>query len=180
MRLLSSLTIATVFTLALCAAPANAKDKDKTGAGGALPPVFQAVVDCRALAADADRLACFDRSVAAMASARDKQDLVVADRATINETKRGLFGFSLPKLKLFGSTEGEDVNEIETTISTVRKAPDGFAVFVLPDGARWKQTDGGISFAKPGDKIRIRRGAMNGYLAKVASDATIRVIRLAQ
>lgn len=170
--------VALAAALVVQACPAQARDKDK--AAEPLPPVFQAVVECRALTGDAERLACYDRNVGAMAAAREKQDLVVADRATITETKRGLFGFSLPRLKLFGTTEGEDVNQIETTLSAVRKAADGFAVFVLADGARWKQTEGALSFAEPGDKIRIRRGAMNGYLAKVADEATIRVIRLAQ
>jgi hypothetical protein len=178
-NLISFAAIAVAASLALVgSASANAKSSDK--AAEPLPPVFQSVIDCRAVTADSERLACYDRSVTAMATARAKQDLVVADRASITETKRGLFGFSLPHLKLFGSTEGEDVNQIESTISGVRKAADGFAIFVLADGARWKQTDGGFSYAKPGDPIRIRRGAMNGYLAKVADEATIRVVRLAQ
>jgi hypothetical protein len=57
-----------------------------------LPQVFEAVVGCRALTIDSERLACYDRSVAALASAREKQDIVVADRATLRETKRGALG----------------------------------------------------------------------------------------
>lgn len=186
MRVPTLLSVATALTGALLvtvgAPTVSARDAETAKPEGirALPPVFQAVVDCRSLTADAERLACFDRSVAAMAAARDKQDLVVADRGTIDETKRGLFGFSLPKLKLFGDTEGAEINDIASTIVAVRKANDGYAIFQLADGARWKQTDGGTSFAQTGDPIRIRRGAMNGYLAKVGSEATIRVIRLAQ
>jgi hypothetical protein len=164
--------------VALAAAPVAGKDKSPLPKE--LPPVFEAVVTCRTLASDSERLACYDRSVAALAAARDKEDIVVADRATIRETKKGLFGFTLPKLKLFGGTEGEDVQEIEATIAGVRSAPDGQAVFTLADGARWRQTDGPDQFARPGLKIRIKRGALGGYLASIDKGAYVRVVRLAQ
>lgn len=165
--------------IALLLAPCGAIAKDKPAVPEALPPVFQAVMDCRTVAGDAERLACYDRSVSAMADARAKQDLVVADRETLRETKRGLFGFTLPHLKLFGSTEGEDVNEIEATLTSVRQGNDGLAVFAIETGARWKQTEGSTSFARAGQKIRISRGALGGYWAKIDGDRPVRVIRLA-
>lgn len=164
--------------VALAAAPLAGKDKSPLPKQ--LPPVFEAVVNCRALAADSERLACYDKSVAALAMAREKEDIVVADRATIRETKKGLFGFTLPRLKLFGGTEGEDVKEIEATISAVRTAPDGLALMTLDDGARWKQTDGGNLLARPGLKIRIQRGALGSYLASIDKGSLVRVIRLSQ
>ncbi len=166
--------------VALAAAPLVARDKPALPKE--LPPVFEAVVNCRALTSDSERLACYDRSVAALAAARDKEDIVVADRATIRETKKGLFGFTLPKLKLFGGAEkdGDEVKEIESTISAVRDTGDGFAIFTLADGARWKQTDGGNAFARPGVGIRIKRGALGSYLASIDKGAYVRVVRLSQ
>ncbi|GEO00089.1 hypothetical protein NSE01_19210 [Novosphingobium sediminis] len=166
--------------VALAAAPLVAKDKPALPKE--LPPVFEAVVNCRVLTSDSERLACYDRSVAALADARDKQDIVVADRATIHETKKGLFGFTLPKLKLFGGTEkdGDEIKEIESTISAARDTGDGFAIFTLADGARWKQTDGGNAFARPGASIRIKRGALGSYLASIDKGAYVRVVRLSQ
>ncbi|KPF81603.1 hypothetical protein IP83_13285 [Novosphingobium sp. AAP93] len=165
---------------ALAAAPLLAKDKSPLPKE--LPPVFEAVVNCRALTSDSERLACYDRSVAALASARDKEDIVVADRATIRETKKGLFGFSLPKLKLFGGTEtdGDEVKEIESTITAVHSTADGLGIFTLADGARWKQTDGGATFARPGVAIRIKRGTLGSYLASIDKGAYVRVVRLSQ
>ena len=163
--------------LMLGATAAVAKDRPK--ADEPLPPVFQAVVDCRAIGTDAERLACYDRSVTAMASAREKQDLVVADRETLRETKKGLFGFSLPHLKIFGATEGEDVNEIESTLTSVRHSVDGFAIYTLETGAHWKQTEGAPSFAKPGQKIKLTRGLLGAFWAKIDKDPPVRVMRLA-
>ena len=166
--------------MSLAAAPLAAKDK--SALPKELPPVFEAVVNCRALMSDSERLACYDRSVAALASARDKEDIVVADRATIRETKKGLFGFTLPKLKLFGGAErdADEAKEIESTISAVRDPSDGHGVFPLADGARWKQTDGGATFAKPGVAIRIKRGTLGSYLASIDKGAYVRVVRLSQ
>lgn len=167
-----------VAAVTLFAAPLSARDKSPLPKE--LPPVFEAVVNCRTLTSDSERLTCYDKSVAALATAREKEDIVVADRATIRETKKGLFGFTVPKLKLFGGTEGEDVKEIQTTISAVRMTPDGLVVFTLADGAHWKQIDGGNTFARPGAAIRIMRAALGSYLASVEKGAFVRVVRLAQ
>jgi len=170
----------TVFGLALAvlaAAPAAAKDKP-----AAPPPaVYQAVVDCRALADAAQRLACFDRTVDKMAKAGEARDLVVLDRETMRETRKGLFGFSLPKLKLFGGGDEDDrdeVKEVESTISGVRTASDGFPIITLADGARWKKTDGRNVYPEAGDPIRIRRGTLGSYMAQVKKQAGVRVMRL--
>lgn len=173
-----NLSCAVLLALGLAAVPAHAKNKLATAQQ--LPAVFEAVVNCRTLPTDSERLACYDRSVAALASAREKEDIVVADRATIRETKRGLFGFTLPRLKLFGGTEGEDVNEIEGTLSAVRTTQDGLAIFTLADGARWKQTDGGNAFAKAGQTIKIKRGSLGSFLATLGKGSAFRVVRLSQ
>lgn len=176
----ASLSVMTLAAVAVAAAPLVAKDKSPLPKE--LPPVFEAVVNCRTLTSDSERLACYDQSVAALAAARDKEDIVVADRATIRETKKGLFGFTLPKLKLFGGAEKEadEVKEIESTISAVRGTADGLAIFTLADGARWKQTDGGNAFARPGASIRIKRGSLGSYLASIDQGPFVRVMRLSQ
>lgn len=159
------------------AAPAAAKDKDDELT---LPPVYSAVIGCKAQSDAASRLACFDKAVAAMDAAQRGKDIVIADRTAIREARRGLFGLSLPKIKLFGGGEGdEEVKEISGTLTAIRSASDGMPIFVLEDGARWKQTEGGPNFAKSGDPIRIRRTAMGGFMANIKGDVGVRVIRLA-
>ena len=164
--------------LALIAAPAAAKDKDKAVAP---PAIYQAVVDCRALTDPAQRLACFDRTVGEMAKAGEAKDLVVLDRETMRETRKGLFGFSLPKLKLFGGGDEDDrdeVKEIESTISGIRTADDGLPIFTIADGARWKQTEGRNVYPKVGDPIRIKKATLGSYMANVNKRAAVRVMRL--
>ena len=162
----------------VAAAPAVAKDKDKPAAP---PAVYQAVVDCRALGDAAQRLACFDRTVGEMAKAGEAKDLVVLDRETMRETRKGLFGFNLPKLKLFGGGDDDDkdeITQIDSTIAGIRTANDGMPVFTLADGAKWKQTEGRNVFPKVGDAIRIKRATLGSYMANVDKRSAVRVMRL--
>jgi hypothetical protein len=160
---------------AVIAGAAVAKDDDALSAP---PPVFQAVLDCKAVADSTERLSCYDRSVAAMEIASNSKDLVIADRSTMREAKRGLFGLSLPKIKLFGGDDSEEVTEIESTVASYRAARDGFIILELADGARWKQTEGRQQYPKVGDKVRVRKGALGSFFASIDDDPGVKVIRL--
>lgn len=155
-------------------APLLAKDKDEDTTP---PPVFQAVLDCKAQADPAARLACYDRTVGAMATARESKDLVIADRATMREARKGLFGLALPKIKLFGGGDSEDVVAIDGTVETSYAAKDGNFVYVLADGARWKQIDGRPAYARKGDPIHIEKASLGSYFAKIKGQ-NARVIRI--
>lgn len=176
-----TLTLAAALLAAL-SMPAAAKDsaKDKAQAEAeAPPPVFQAVIDCKTLADPTARLACYDKAVTAMASARETKDLVVADRATMREARKGLFGLSLPRIKLFGGNgDSDEVTAIDSTITSVYAAKDGFTVFVLADGARWKQTDGRFQYPKAGQSITIRKGSLGSYLANINKQSAVKVMRI--
>ncbi len=164
----------------LSVVPANAKDKPQAAAA---PPLYQAVIDCRAIADDAERLACFDRTVVQMAAATTKRDLVILDRESMRETRKGLFGFSLPKLKLFGGgdyiDEREEVKEIESTITGIRGDPNGHTIYVIEGGARWQQAEARDVYPEVGNPIRIRRAAFGSYFANIRKQTAVRVTRLA-
>lgn len=171
--------LALAATAALAAVvPAHAKDKPAITAA---PAIYRAVVDCRTIGDGAQRLVCFDRTVGDMATATTQKDLVILDRESMRETRKGLFGFSLPRLKLFGGGDEDDkdaVKEIESTISGLRSAKDGFPIFTIADGARWKQTDGRSMFPKIGQKIKIRAASLGSYMASIDGRAGVRVMRL--
>lgn len=56
----------------------------------------------------------------------------------------------------------------------------GYYTVTLDDGARWKMTEAPGGFAPPrsGDGVRIRKGALGGYLMDVNKQAAVRVIRI--
>ena len=62
------------------------------------PDLLADLQSCRAIDDSARRLACFDRAAASLLAARDSGDVRVVDREEVQETRRSLFGFTLPKL----------------------------------------------------------------------------------
>lgn len=164
---------------ALMAVPAYADDDDDERGPPPPPPVYQAVVDCRTLTDPVERLACFDRTVEALDTATRERELAIFDRNTMREARRGVFGLGLRELRVFDADESEEITEIDSTISAVRSASDGYPIFVLADGARWKQTDGRNVYARPGQTIHIYAASLGSFVANVDGRVGVRVIRLA-
>jgi hypothetical protein len=144
--------------------------------------LFQKVIDCRAIADNAARLACYDAQVSVLDQAEAKRDIVIVDRAEVRKARKGLFGLSLPDLGgLFGrgeDVEKEEFTQIESTIKSASTQGYGKWVIVIEDGARWVQTDSeSIRMPKPGQPIRIRKASMGGYFANINNQPAIRVLR---
>lgn len=167
-----------IATLALSlGAPALAANKDEAPS---TPQVARDVIDCRAVADPAARLACYDRTVTALDAGIKERQIVLADRESVREARRGLFGLTLPRFKLFGGEDAsDDIKEITSTIKAVRSASDGMPIFTLADDSRWKQTEGRNVFGKAGQTIRVRRTGVGGYMANVDGQTAIRVVRIA-
>lgn len=142
------------------------------------PAVFTRVTACRTVQDGAQRLACFDREVAALAQAQAARDVLVVDREQVRRTRRSLFGLALPDVgRLFGDG-GED--EINSRVVAARTDRFGWATIQIEGGAVWVQTDGRPLRPppRPGQPIRIRRAALGSYLANVNNQVAIRVRRV--
>ncbi|RYE37238.1 MAG: hypothetical protein EOP21_14305, partial [Hyphomicrobiales bacterium] len=102
------------------------------------PALFKKLLDCRAIADSAERLACYDQSVGALEEAEKKKDVVVVDRKEIQETKKTLFGFTLPKIGLFTGDKEDDkqeINEIQSTVESARMVKGGYWSLKLANDA---------------------------------------------
>lgn len=165
--------------LAVSALPGAAVAQKKT-APVPVPPVFNRVVACSAIADSAQRLACYDKEVPAMASAQKSGDFVAMDKAQVRKTRRSLFGLALPDLGIFGDDSDDAVASIETKIKSLRTTPRGKYIFTLVEGGNWEQLDSRtfIVDPKPGHTIKIRRAALGSYLANVNGEIAIRVRRV--
>lgn len=139
-------------------------------------PLLAAVTQCRAIAESATRLKCFDASVAALDVAERSQAVVVVDQQQVRETKRNLFGISLPNLGLFGS---DDLPQIETTLASAADDGAGHWTFVMADGARWTQTDDNIIARRPraNDKVIIKRAALGSFRLSVGGQPGVKAKR---
>jgi hypothetical protein len=140
----------------------------------------QAVIACRSIAVDAQRLACFDKAVAAMGEAQTKGDLVTLDREQRRTVRRQAFGLSLPAFNLFDRGEkAEDVDRLTGTIASARE--DGFGKWTvrLQDGAVWVQTDDSALGRPPhaGSTVVISKGVLGSFFMKIDGQQAVRARR---
>jgi hypothetical protein len=163
---------------ALFPASAPAKPKAQDARSNAL---IRALSDCRGIADEKARLGCYDQASARLAEAVDKKELVVLDQQEIRETRRSLFGFSVPNIPLFRGEGGGDNGELETTIAGAAARGGGQWRIRLEDGAIWdtNETWLGLSDPRPGQKIVIKRGTLGNYFLRINGQRGIRGRRVA-
>jgi len=144
------------------------------------PAIVADLFACREISDDAARLACFDREVGTIQEKQERQEIVIADKEEVRETRRGLFGFSLPKIGLFKGDDEEDIDEVAVTIASARKMSNGRVSFTTEDGARWVQVDKTLVLRdpKPGDQVTIKKGAIGSYMAKIGKARAFRARRV--
>ncbi len=150
------------------------------------PILFRNLLDCRAIADNAERLACYDRSVGAIQTAQEKKDIVVVDRKEIRETRKSLFGFTLPKIGLFGGgkdeeeEKGEDaVTELESKVAAARMVRGGaWSLQLDGTGGTWETLSDLQSEPRVGDKVRIKKASLGSYLGQVGINRGVRFRRV--
>jgi len=156
--------------LLVVAAPALAQERSKR---------LAAVVDCRKIADSTERLACYDKAVADLDSAEKSREVVVVDKEQVTEARRGLFGLSLPRIRLFDSSNEPDIDEVETSVVAITKNGNGQVSFTVEDGAHWVQTDDRtVVNVRAGTKVTLKRAAMGSYFAKFQGSISVRVKRV--
>jgi len=164
--------------LLLLAAPVASAPKKV--AEGPPPPQVTQLLNCRNISDSAERLACYDKSAASIGEAVAKRDIVVFDRESVKKTKRGLFGFSIPNLGIFGDdNDTVEIKQIDGTIVSTAFNADGGYVFRLADGSRWSQMDG-KPFAIPprnGDKVVVKKGVLGSFFLAVEGQPGVKVRR---
>ncbi|MEO8115783.1 MAG: hypothetical protein ABI655_15445 [Phenylobacterium sp.] len=162
---------------ATLAAPGLAQAKDS--AVDRKAEAFQAVLDCRALADGAARLACYDAAAARMGEAEKRGDIVVIDRAQASAAHRQAFGLTLPSLDFVTrALKPEEVDALEGVVRAARADVNGRWTFNLEDGAQWRQISGDLMRPpRSGSKVRIRRGSLGSFLMNVDGQAAIKVHR---
>ena len=148
------------------------------------PQVWQDMVKCKQIADPTARLACFDGQVGKLEQATNSGDLVLADRATMKQARKGLFGFRLPSLGLFGGnkdgSDADEVSEIDTTVTSARQFGYGNWRLTLADGSVWEQTDDVKLLFDPrsGNKVHIYKGAVGTFRVNIDGQRAIKMRRV--
>lgn len=148
------------------------------------PELYSRLTACRGISADAERLACFDAALTKLDAAIASDEVYMADKAQIRETRKTLFGLPLPNLGIFGNgdDDNKDANQVSQIDSAVKSASvgaDGFIV-TLADGSTWRQVDGtplGRS-PKPGMAVTVKKAALGSFKMNVAGQSAVRVKRI--
>ena len=165
-----------MLVVALVAIPGGAVAKSNKAPPS---PMVAALANCRALTVDVDRLACFDRTSAALIAATESGDVSVVDRASLRAARRSLFGFAMPKLPFFaGDPSANDVQAVlESTVTWSRDLPNGLYQMRIADGdAVWETTEAPLNADAPrkGDKIIIKRGPLGSYILRFGGQGGIK------
>ena len=141
--------------------------------------LFQSLNSCRAIADSVERLACFDGKVAALDAAEKAGDVVIADRAQLRETSKGLFGFGALKLPIIGSrAKLETPEQIEAKIIGVHSLAYGKWELKLDNGMLWRETESSPVDPQIGDKVVIKTGALNSFFLRVGNGRGVRGLRV--
>ncbi|MCT2559669.1 hypothetical protein N0B51_11830 [Tsuneonella sp. YG55] len=148
------------------------------------PDPVDALKECRAITRDADRLACLDRVSSAIVAAAERGDVHIVTQKDVEETRRGLFGFSLPKLKLF-ETDREDGREpfdtLQSEVASARRLDARTYVFKITDGgATWQIKEAPARFVgpKPGDRVVFKRAALGSYFIRINDQVGVKGRRI--
>jgi hypothetical protein len=140
------------------------------------------VTRCRTITDKEARLACFDDAVAKLDTAIDRRDVVVVDREHIRQTKKTLFGLSLPDLNLFGGGDKDvdEISAIDGVVVGVRMDANSAWIVQLEGGATWRQTDSRplARDPRPGSKVVIKKAALGSYMMRIDGQNGIRVRRV--
>lgn len=142
---------------------------------------LQELKACQVIADDGERLACFDKAVGTVVAATETGELQVIDREDAKNTRRKLFGFSLPDLGIFGSDDDEEKDELfETTITSSQRITSKRWRFTTAEGAVWELLDvpRRQRAIKPGDTAIFKPASMGTYFVRIKGQIGIRGRRI--
>jgi hypothetical protein len=164
-----------VVILQLCSAEVDAGPQNSK----LRPLVFEELISCRDITEPSQRLACYDKKSNTLDDAERNEQLIVTDVETMKEARRGLFGFNLPKLQIFGTKSEDEVQEINTKIASAYLKGSKWLV-VLDDGAKWQQSDSEELRRRPvaGMPIKINKAAMGSFFVNVDGQRAVRMKRV--
>lgn len=139
------------------------------------PDYVESLKECQQVAAALDRLTCLDAAANAIIAADRKGDLRILNAEDVRQTRRRLFGFSLPDLNLFSddrdeASEPDQLEMLESTITAVRYTSQDSFLFRIADGnALWQITNAPMRLGKVevGDTVAFKRATLGSYFIRI-------------
>lgn len=161
--------------LILAASPAAAQRPDPAR-------TVDQLAQCQSIAADAERLACFDEATRTITAARRDGRLLVLDRQKVVERKRARFGLG-PETVTGPASDLEEnaaaLTEVTTSVvATVPAVATGRWNLQLANGSVWQTVETTSFPPRKGAPITVRAANLGGFRASVKGGRSFLVKRL--
>ncbi len=158
-----SLLAITIGLSTISATTANAQDA---------VPQLDAVLKCRNEDGQEARLACFDRTVAALERARAAKTVLVLDRSAVVARKQRSFGLGSPPGDAFGGGEADRVTAVVDLDTTIQRAnptagAPGRWTLALANGMVWQTLEDMSRPPTSGTPVKLRRSSLGGFRATI-------------
>lgn len=130
-------------------------------------PYVAELQKCREIADSDARLACYDASVGDMLAATEAGDVQVVGKEEVEETRRGLFGFRMPKIGLLGGDK-EEITLLQSTITKVRTIQRGY-ILTIEEGSVWQlnRVPARLRTPKIGDPVEFKKASLGTYFVRI-------------
>ena len=133
-----------------------------------VPPELQS---CVGIQRSPERLACFDRGIAALSAAPGKE--VAAPSA---ESTFGLLS-STQSAESAKAVKREDLESVTATVRSLGRAGDGALLINLDNGQSWRQLSSNDVLLRVGDAVTINRAVLGSFQMVVPSGRSAKVKR---
>lgn len=147
-----------------------------------LPPTLDA---CTRIAADKERLECFDRESAALSRRAPplSRELAVAPEATSARqlTPEQKFGLSPDRVRQQEEHRGAApaMKELQAHVTRLSGSGASRYMIVLDNGQVWRQTETRSSFSlRPGDLVTVSQGALGAFFLSTGPHNSTKVERV--
>jgi hypothetical protein len=172
------LRVFTVLVAGACLGSGSAAGAAPTAREGSTEALAK-LIACRNVADMVQRVTCYDRETDLLEQAAKRRDIVVVDRADVQQTRKTLFGLTLPRLSLLDGDDQNELKEVAGKLASISTDREGRVLLRLADGAQWRQTDELVlgRFPKPGADVVIRRGALGSFRISVGGQPAFKARR---
>jgi len=132
---------------------------------------IEALKGCRGIADPSERLACYDANAGAMIAANEAGDVRIVDREDLRQTRRQLFGFTVPEVGLLkGADQDKEASEpFETTITSARQLSSKAWRFTTAEGAVWEINNAPARLApiKGGETVQFGKASLGFFFIRI-------------
>jgi hypothetical protein len=128
-----------------------------TAAYAAAAELPEALKPCPAIRRDAERLACFDRAVAAIET---------GETAATSTSPESLFGSNADVTQSSAKSDSkhDELKQISGSVAYAHRTDDGMIVITLDNGQVWRQQDANVTLiVEPGDPVTVVRASMGTF-----------------